>query len=162
MTDYIPGDHVEILVGGPHEHIGRTATVNNVQYNGDLVVYFGDQDEDEWVYSPGEVRKVNSGPTRDNEFDALALVLQRADVSADDLETTAAVLRKLALVELHDLCVPPGFNLLNDGSVGSVNSKTPEWQYWATAQDFVNKANSLEVALFRAHRRSLEIPVEGG
>jgi len=55
---YQPGDKVQILVGGPHENYLRTATVNRVQENGDVVVYFGDRDEDEWVYSPNELKKV--------------------------------------------------------------------------------------------------------
>jgi hypothetical protein len=55
MTEYEAGDQVEILVGGPHENLGRTATVSYLQSNGDVVIYFGDQDEDEWVYSPNEL-----------------------------------------------------------------------------------------------------------
>jgi hypothetical protein len=55
---YKVGDQVEILVGGPHENRGRTATVSHIQLNGDVIIYFGDQDEDEWVYSPGELALV--------------------------------------------------------------------------------------------------------
>lgn len=51
-------DQVQIIVGGPHENFLRIATVGRVQENGDLVLYFGDQDEDEWVYSPNEVREL--------------------------------------------------------------------------------------------------------
>ncbi|AER47919.1 hypothetical protein COURTHOUSE_68 [Mycobacterium phage Courthouse] len=55
-----PGDKVMILVGGPPENLGRIATASYVQHNGDWVIYFGDQDEDEWVYSPCELKKVGS------------------------------------------------------------------------------------------------------
>lgn len=93
----------------------------------------------------------------ERQANALALVLQRAEVSSGDIETARAVLRKLALVELDDLCVPPGFNLLSDGEIGSVNSDTPEWQLWKDAKDLVDDANHLEIALFRAHRRAMEL-----
>jgi hypothetical protein len=55
---YEPGDRVEILVGGPHEHFGLHATVSRIARDGDLVIYFGDQDEDEWIYGPEEVAKL--------------------------------------------------------------------------------------------------------
>lgn len=58
MADYEPGDQVRILVGGPHENLLQIATVNRVQDNGDIVLYLGDQDEDEFVYSPEEVEKI--------------------------------------------------------------------------------------------------------
>lgn len=58
MSGYEPGDRVQIMVGGPHENLWRIATVNRVQDDGDVVVYFGDQDEDEWVYSPHELGSV--------------------------------------------------------------------------------------------------------
>lgn len=58
MTKYEPGDRVRIMVGGPHENYLRTATVSRVQSDGDVVIYFGDQDEDEWVYSPNELVRV--------------------------------------------------------------------------------------------------------
>jgi hypothetical protein len=51
-------DRVQILVGGPHENYLRFATVGRIQENGDVVIYFGDQDEDEWVYSPNELDKL--------------------------------------------------------------------------------------------------------
>jgi hypothetical protein len=63
-ADFAPGDRVRIMVGGPHENYLRTATVGRIQdsaLGGKLVViYFGDQDEDEWVYSPGELFKLAS------------------------------------------------------------------------------------------------------
>lgn len=80
----------------------------------------------------------------EREMNALALVLDRAEISAEDLETTRAVLRKIALVELDDLCVPPGFNLLENGEVASVNQKTPQWQFYQDAQTFVGDANHME------------------
>lgn len=51
-----PGDRVEIIAGWPHENMHRIATLSYRQSDGDWVVYFGDQDEDEWVYSPHELR----------------------------------------------------------------------------------------------------------
>lgn len=51
--EYAVDDRVRILVGGPHEHFGRYATVGRIQPNGDVWIYFGDQDE--WVYSPSEL-----------------------------------------------------------------------------------------------------------
>ena len=59
-TEFNPGDSVRIVVGGPHENYLREATVNRVQHDGDVVLYFGDQDEDEWVYSPNELVKLDS------------------------------------------------------------------------------------------------------
>lgn len=95
--------------------------------------------------------------TVDRENSALALVLHRAELSEADLEATRAVLRKLALVQLDDLRVPPGFNLLPDGEVGSVNSGTPEWRSYQTAKTFIEDADHLERALFCAHRRAMEL-----
>jgi len=57
-TKFKPGDQVEILFGGPHEHLGRKATVSRIARDGDLVIYFGDQDEDEWIYGPEELEKL--------------------------------------------------------------------------------------------------------
>lgn len=92
----------------------------------------------------------------ERESDALALVLDRAEIRPSDLDVTRSVLRKLALVELDDLKVAPGFELLADGSVGSANTETTEWQYWRTAQDLVEDANHLEIALSRAYYRTME------
>ena len=58
MNEFSVGDRVRILTGGPSEHIGRVVTVGRVWEGGDVWVYFGDQDEDERVYSPHEVEKV--------------------------------------------------------------------------------------------------------
>jgi hypothetical protein len=58
-TEFLVGDQVKILVGEPSENFGRIATVGDIyKHNGDVVVYFGDQDEDQWVYSPNELRKL--------------------------------------------------------------------------------------------------------
>lgn len=54
-SEYKVGDQVRVLAGGPHENYLRTATVGRIQHDGDVVIYFGDQDEDEWVYSPNEL-----------------------------------------------------------------------------------------------------------
>lgn len=93
----------------------------------------------------------------ERQASALALVLERAEVSIDDLDAARCVLRKLAVVELDDLKIPPGFNLLPDGSVGSVNNETPEWQLWSDANDFVVDANHLEIAMFRGRMRAVEL-----
>ncbi len=57
MAELNIGDRVRILVGGPHENRGRIATVGRIQHDGDVVIYFGDQDEDEWVYSRNELER---------------------------------------------------------------------------------------------------------
>lgn len=59
MTEYAPGDRVKIIVGGPHENYLRSATVSGVQENGEVIVYFSDQDEDEWLYAPSELFKLD-------------------------------------------------------------------------------------------------------
>jgi len=59
MTDTLKhGDRVRILVGGPHENLGQIATVGYIQEGGTVVVYLGDQDEDEWVYARSELEKL--------------------------------------------------------------------------------------------------------
>ena len=83
------------------------------------------------------------------EKDAQRLVLNRAGVSSADLETIRRTLTQLAGVNLDDLKVPPGFNLLPDGSVGSVNQETPEWQRWSTANDFLEDCRHLGCVLAR-------------
>lgn len=58
---YNSGDKVKIIVGGPHEHIDREATLSYPYtggVEGDWVLYFGDQDEDEFVYSENEFEKL--------------------------------------------------------------------------------------------------------
>jgi hypothetical protein len=57
QREFDKGDQVQILIGGPHDHIGRIATVSRIQHDGGVVIYFGDQDEDEWVYLPHELAK---------------------------------------------------------------------------------------------------------
>ncbi|RFZ11165.1 hypothetical protein DSM43518_02005 [Mycobacterium marinum] len=89
----------------------------------------------------------------ERELKAITMVLDRAEIPAEALETTRDVLRKLAVVDLDDLCVPPGFNLLASGEVASANRATPEWQFYQSAQGFIDDANHLECTLFRAHLR---------
>ncbi|TEA09099.1 hypothetical protein [Mycobacteroides salmoniphilum] len=64
---------------------------------------------------------------------AYALVLERAELSPDAVETARCVLRKLALVELDDLT---------------------DAEFRAEANNFVQDANHLEISLFRAHYRN--------
>jgi hypothetical protein len=80
---------------------------------------------------------------------AWELVIQRAGVSLQDLATTRRTLMDLGYVILDDLCVPPGFNLLSDGEVGSVNAETPQWQHWSTAKTFVEDCQHLGDVLAR-------------
>lgn len=52
MKQYEPGDQVRIIGGDWRENYLKTATVSSVLHGGDVAVYFGDQNRDEWVYSP--------------------------------------------------------------------------------------------------------------
>lgn len=90
------------------------------------------------------------------EDPALALVVQRAGVSAAEIEATRGVLRKLALVALDDLRGPPGFNVSSGGEVGSANPETSAWQSYMDAADFVATAGRLEAALQRGHCCALD------
>jgi hypothetical protein len=94
MTDlkYEPGDQVRILVGGPHDNLLKEATVNRVQEDGDVVVYLGDRDEDEWVYSPHEIeplRPLREDPKfpdrpQHSDFWTLSEAVQELDSKSDD------------------------------------------------------------------------------
>jgi len=83
------------------------------------------------------------------ERESLKLVLARSGVSLDDLATARRVLMDLGRVDLRDLHVAPGFRLLGDGSVGSVDTDTAEWQHWSRANTFVEDCQSLGVVLAR-------------
>ncbi|WP_207554000.1 hypothetical protein, partial [Mycobacteroides abscessus] len=74
------------------------------------------------------------------EDSALALVVQRAGVSAAEIETTRGVLRKLAQVDLDDLRVPPGLNMSSDREAGGATPETPAWQSYMAAAAFVAAA----------------------
>lgn len=89
----------------------------------------------------------------ERETSALAMLVERADVSERDLEATRAVLRKLASVQFQDLLVPPGFDLLPNGEVSCANTHTPEWKFYQAAKSFTDDADYLEVALGRVQRR---------
>jgi len=60
------------------------------------------------------------------------------------------LLSRLGAVDLDDLCVAPGFNLLPDGSVGSINAHTPEYKLYAKLSDLVDAARRLGYELGRA------------
>lgn len=90
------------------------------------------------------------------EDSVLALVVQRAGVSGAEIEVTRSVLRKLALVALDDLRVPPAFNVSTGGEVGSANPETSAWRSYMDAADFVATAGRLEAALQRGHCRALD------
>ncbi|MBX9919114.1 MAG: hypothetical protein K2Y33_04675 [Mycolicibacterium frederiksbergense] len=74
----------------------------------------------------------------------------RGEVGYDDVVTTYRTLRQLGLINLDDLKVPPGFNLLPDGEVGSVNSDTAEWQFWSGLNHLRDNAEHLSDVLMRA------------
>lgn len=89
---------------------------------------------------------------------ARKMLFERSDVTLDELRITAAVLARLGEVKIDDLCVPPGFNLLPDGDVGSINADTPEYRLYAELRDLVDDARRLGHQLTRAeveagHRR---------
>lgn len=88
------------------------------------------------------------------ESRARAMLIERSDVTLDELRLTAAVLSRLGQVEIDDLCVPPGFNLLPDGSVGSINAHTPEHRLYAELRDLIDDARRLGYQLGRASRHS--------
>ncbi|MFV8161403.1 hypothetical protein ACNQVK_04685 [Mycobacterium sp. 134] len=89
----------------------------------------------------------------ERETRALAMLVERADVSEQDLEATRRVLRKLASVQFEDLLVLPGFVLLPDWEVSRANTHTPEWKFYQAAKTFTDDADYLEVALGRVQRR---------
>lgn len=89
----------------------------------------------------------------ERETNALAMLVERADVSEQDLEAMRGVLRKLASVQFDDLLVPPGFDLLPNGEVSRANSHTPEWKFYQAAKTFTEDADYLEVALGRVQRQ---------
>ena len=74
----------------------------------------------------------------------------RADVSHEELGTTYRTLHKLGYIKLDDLMVPPGFNLLDDGEIGSVNTWTPEWRLWSDLKALAEDAQHLAGALIGA------------
>jgi hypothetical protein len=108
MSDFKIDDWVRILDVYPHENCGRIATVGRIQENGDVVVYFGDQDEDEWVYASSELEKRPAlqldvdtltkgvkGPFEPWESDHTALVhvlwaAKRSGLSLDDADEIAS------------------------------------------------------------------------
>ncbi|MGL5441292.1 MAG: hypothetical protein ACRDDJ_02330 [[Mycobacterium] stephanolepidis] len=64
--------------------------------------------------------------------------------------TTFRTLRALGAVNLDDLRVPPGFDLLADGDVANANPETAEWQDWATAQRLIDQSAHLSERLNKA------------
>ena len=86
------------------------------------------------------------------------MLLERSDVTLDELRLTAAVLSRLGAVDLDDLCVAPGFNLLPDGSVGSINAHTPEYKLYAELSDLVDAARRLGYQLGRAEADARDKP----
>lgn len=43
-------DRVRIVVTNVPEHLGRVATIGSVLSHGWVILYFGDQDEDDYMY----------------------------------------------------------------------------------------------------------------
>lgn len=87
---------------------------------------------------------------RDREREARQQLVKRAGVDYDDLVTTFRTLRALGAVNLDDLKVPPGFNLLADGEVGSVNCDTPEWLLWSALSHLAEDAAYISRELLHA------------
>lgn len=75
------------------------------------------------------------------------LVVMRSGVTQAELVTTLRTLRALGAVNLDDLRVPPGFDLLPDGDVANANPETVEWQDWATAQRLIDQSAHLSERL---------------
>ncbi|SHV73170.1 hypothetical protein [Mycobacteroides abscessus] len=83
----------------------------------------------------------------EREHAANRLVVMRSGVTQADLMTTVRTLRGLGAVNLDDLKVPPGFDLLPEGDVANVNPETVEWQDWATAQRLIDQSAHLSERL---------------
>jgi len=86
---------------------------------------------------------------QEREAAAWQLVVERSGLGQEDLAHARHTLLELSRVNLDDLCVPPGFNLLPSGEVSSVNSDTPEWQHWSTAKTFAEDCHHVGVTLAR-------------
>ncbi|GLE58991.1 hypothetical protein NJBCHELONAE_43020 [Mycobacteroides chelonae] len=84
------------------------------------------------------------------EHAANRLVVMRSGVTQADLVTTFRTLRALGAVNLDDLKVPPGFDLLPGGDVANANPETVEWQDWATAQRLMDQSAHLSECLSSA------------
>lgn len=81
---------------------------------------------------------------------AREMLVERAGVTLDELRLTAAVLSKIGAVTLDDLQTGAGFNLLPDGSVGSINPHTAEYRRYAELRDLVDDSRRLGHSLGRA------------
>lgn len=84
--------------------------------------------------------------------------IARSGLSHDALVTTYRTLRELSKIDISDLVTPPGFNLLDDGSVSSINADTPEWQQWSQLDQLKQRADDLFHVLINA---SDELKVAG-
>lgn len=84
------------------------------------------------------------------EHAAHRLVVMRSGVTQAALVTTFRTLRALGAVNLDDLKVPPGFDLLPGGDVANANPETVEWQDWATAQRLIDQSAHLSERLNNA------------
>jgi hypothetical protein len=88
--------------------------------------------------------------SREAERRARQEFVTRSGISYDALVTTYRTLRELSKVDIQDLVKPPGFNLLADGEVGSVNTDTPEWQFWSMLSKHKEDADHLFYLLLSA------------
>lgn len=95
-----------------------------------------------------------------NARNARRILIERADVTPDEVIAAAATLSKMGGVNLDDLLKPPGFDLLPDGSVARANTDTPEWSQWAAVQDLVDASRRLGWQLTRAYSES-DVPAGG-
>lgn len=77
---------------------------------------------------------------------ARAMLVERADVTLDDVRQAAQTLSKLGAVDLADLITHPGFD-----SLGNANAETEEWRQWAAVSDLVEESRRLGYQLGRAY-----------
>lgn len=96
----------------------------------------------------------------ERDRNARLMLIERADVTPDEVIAAAATLSKMGGVNLDDLLKPPGFDLLPDGSVARANTDAPEWSQWAAVQDLVDASRRLGWQLTRAYSES-DVPAGG-
>ncbi|MGU3650615.1 hypothetical protein [Mycolicibacterium sp. A43C] len=93
---------------------------------------------------------ISAKAIQEREREARQQLVTRSNVDYADLVTTYRTLRALGEINLDDLKVAPGFNLLADGEVGSVNCDTPEWLFWSALSRLAADADYLARELLRA------------
>lgn len=82
MSKFKAGDVVRIKNSSVHEHIGLTATVSRTytgSCRGDYIVYFGDQDEDEFIYDESELVIADPGDIAPSDYWRMRTTLERIE-----------------------------------------------------------------------------------